>query len=193
MNQVWWNKHAESQYNTFKDWVGNENAPTKKYSAEYCFKKGYTSVVDMGCADSTFLRSLQNVDPTIQYMGVDSCTFFVNMNKQNNIPVIECDITNIPELSDSSFDICFSRHTIEHQPSFEPLLKEMIRIGKKEACHIFFIKPDENPTSINFGNDLYHNRYSRADIETYLLTNTKVRAHEWIQFGDEVALHILLN
>ena len=140
--QTWWNKNAKAQYETFKNWVGNKDAPTKKYSAEHCHAKGYESVADLGCADGTFYLSLKDVYSEIKYVGVDSCTFFVEMNTRNGIPTIQSDIRNIPDIKDSSVDMCYSRHTFEHQPDFETILGEMIRIGKKEACHIFFIKPD---------------------------------------------------
>lgn len=52
-DQTWWNKNAEAMYGTFKEWVGDENAMTKKYAVQYFHEKKYKSVVDLGCADAT--------------------------------------------------------------------------------------------------------------------------------------------
>lgn len=193
MEQIWWNKHVEEQYSTFKEWVGDELSSTKLYSANYCLENGYNSVADLGCGDATFYFSLQRVSTTISYIGVDSCNFFVKMNNDRNIPTLSSDIRNIPLMNDSSVDICFSRHTLEHQPTYDSLLREMIRIGKKEACHIFFIKPDNIPEQINFSDDLYHNKYCINDIESFLSSINKVKQFTWIDLGTECALHIILN
>ena len=182
-------------YSTFKEWVGDENALTKQYAVKYINDKGYKSVVDMGCGDATMFYGIKNKYPDIEYVGVDSCSFFITMNKRRNIPVIESDIRNVTNLADSSMDICFSRHTFEHQSFFKDILKEMIRIGKKEACHIFFIKPS-NEENINYDSktDLYHNTYSKNDIEEYLLTNPKVASWNWTDLTQsENALHIYLH
>jgi ubiquinone/menaquinone biosynthesis C-methylase UbiE len=191
--QTWWNKNAETMYSTFKEWVGDDAAPSKQYASDYILKQKYNSVVDVGCGDATFYYSIKNKSENIEYTGVDSCIFFVTMNTKRNIPMINSDIRNIPALADSSVDICFSRHTFEHQPSFNIILSEMIRIGKKEACHIFFIKPDDTPESIRYSNELYHNKYSRKDIDTFLSNNTKVLKWDWNNLNDkEVSLHVIL-
>jgi ubiquinone/menaquinone biosynthesis C-methylase UbiE len=191
--QTWWNNNAEKLYSTFKDWVGDDKAPSKKYAADYILSKNYKSVADLGCGDATFYYSIKHVSQDIEYTGIDSCNFFINMNADRNITIINSDIRNIPALTDSSIDICFSRHTFEHQPTFTNILSEMIRIGKKEACHIFFIKPDNNPEAISYGGELYHNKYSRKDIDTFLLANAKVNTWNWIDLNDkEIALHVTL-
>lgn len=142
-----------------------------------------------------FIFSIQKVDSSIKYIGVDSCLFFINMNRKRNIPVIESDIRNVSVLKDDSIDICFSRHTFEHQSRFQEILDEMIRIGKKEACHIFFIKPSSTEKiSYDKQTNLYHNTYSKDDIEEHLRKNQKVLYWNWIDLNsNENALHIYLK
>ena len=196
--QVWWNKNAAKQYDTFKWWVGDDEAESKKYSAQYCVDRKYTSVADVGCGDATFYSSLIKLNKDIQYVGVDSCDFFIELNTKRNIPVIKSDIRHMPAIADSSFDICFSRHTFEHQLSFDKVLTEMIRVGRKEACHIFFIKPDEKKELIILGTDdykdLFHNKYCKSDIEYLLSNHSKVKSFYWKDLNEqEVALHVLLR
>jgi hypothetical protein len=70
----------------------------------------------------------------------------------------------------------------------------MIRIGKFEACHIFFIKPHSNKTVTNHDGTLYHNTYSIQEIESFLSRNPKVSSWKWVDINkEENALHILLK
>jgi ubiquinone/menaquinone biosynthesis C-methylase UbiE len=192
--QVWWNQNAEKSYDRFKEWVGDDDASSKVYSAKYCNNKNYKTVADLGCGDATFFYSLKNVNANIQYLGVDSCTFFVKLNTSRQIPMLESDIRRINSLADSSIDWAYSRHTLEHQPNFKLLLEEMIRVGKLEACHIFFIKPHSNKTITNHDGTLYHNTYSIQEIESFLSSNPKVSSWKWVELNkDENALHIFLQ
>jgi ubiquinone/menaquinone biosynthesis C-methylase UbiE len=88
---------------------------------------------------------------------LDSCKFFLQLNRDQNRAVIDTDLRKVPA-EDSIVECAFSRHTFEHQDCFETILSEMIRIGKKEAMHIFFIQPRDK-TEINYDAaiDLYHN------------------------------------
>ncbi len=45
--QIWWNLNAETNFNTFKNWVGDENAETKVYIADYLKPLNYQSIVDL--------------------------------------------------------------------------------------------------------------------------------------------------
>ena len=192
--QTWWNDNINNKLNTFKNWVGDENASTKIYGRKHIYNKNYKSILDIGCAHATMYHGFKNDSYDIDYTGVDSCLFFVNDNNKNGIKTLESDVQNIP-VGDSSFDVVFSRHIIEHQSSLEPLLLETIRIAKYEAMHIFFIKPIEGDNHI-INHDpvlnLYHNSYSRSVIEN-ILNNSKVSKYYWVLFDNEEVLHIELK
>jgi len=193
--QTWWNQYAEKQYNQFREWVGNEDEESKVYSAEYCIQKRYKTVIDLGCGDATFFRTIKTRHPSITYVGVDSCDFFVNLCNTNHIPVVKSDIRSIPTIPDSSIDFVFSRHTWEHQPECQSILREMIRLAKHEACHIFFIKPHMEPTKIVYEKeiDLHHNVYSKIELERVLSSIPKVKEWHWVDINEkEVALHIMV-
>ena len=83
-------------------------------------------------------------------------------------------------VADNSFDVAFSRHVLEHQPDFQPVLEEMIRISSKLATHIFFKKPSTTK-KIDFDPkiNLYHNIYSQQDINNYLKQHDKVERFQW--------------
>ena len=71
----------------------------------------------------------------------------------------------------------------------------MIRLAKKEAIHVFFIIPGENEI-INYDEkqNLYHNTFSKPEIEKYLKANNDVDSFSWIQLTEtEAALSITKN
>ena len=191
--QTWWNTNINNQIYDFKIWVGDENAESKIYMAKYLQSKSYTSLMDAGCGNATFNTTLKNYNISLHYTGVDSCQYFIELNSKNNIEMIYADIRQIP-LLDSSYDIVFSRHTFEHQPNFDIILDELIRIASKEMCHIFFIKPS-SIQCINYDKivDLYHNIYSKSIIEEHLMKNKKVKYWSWNNINEkECALHVYL-
>jgi ubiquinone/menaquinone biosynthesis C-methylase UbiE len=191
--QTWWNKNIDTKLETFKGWVGDWNAPSKQYMANYLKNKSYSSLIDAGCANATFYHTLKYNNINIDYIGVDSCKQFIETNNKNGIQTIDNDIRDMKHFTDSSIDIVFSRHTLEHQPNFEQTLNEFIRVANQEVCHIFFIPPkivekmDYNPEI-----DLYHNVYSISKIETFLQNHSKVSKWNFAYNigSNECALHI---
>jgi ubiquinone/menaquinone biosynthesis C-methylase UbiE len=180
--QTYWNNFMNNEtYKTFENWVGKSDANSKLYFYEYIKDKNYNSILDIGCGDATIFQGLQNNNININYTGVDSCKYFVDMAKKNNINIIQSDIRKI-NASDSSYDIVFGRHVIEHQPELESLLNEMIRLSIKECVHIFFIKPIEGDNNyINYSSkeDLYHNTYCINNIKRLLDNNPKVDKYKF--------------
>jgi ubiquinone/menaquinone biosynthesis C-methylase UbiE len=193
--QTWWNENIKSQINVFKNWVGDETAESKRYAAKYLRSKQYNTFLDVGCGTATMSKCLLDHKLALQYTGVDSCDYLINLGKEHGIDIINSDVRNMNNILTSSYDFGFSRHVFEHQESFNPALSELIRVSKYEACHIFFIKPSETQLiHYNSNNNLYHNTYSIHDINAFLQNNKKVNYWEWVNINKgEVALHIILS
>jgi hypothetical protein len=71
----------------------------------------------------------------------------------------------------------------------------MIRVAKNYVVHIFFIKPGEKE-EIKYWEEenLYHNHYSKEDIENYLTKNSRVKEFSWLDINDkENALIVTLK
>ena len=194
--QTWWKDNAEAQLNHFKHWVGDASAPSKVYMAEYL--KGcpsYQTVLDAGCGTGTFYDTLRQHNLSMDYTGADSCPYFLRMNRERGLHMIEADIRFLP-LPERAVDVAFSRHTFEHQPGPIAVLKELIRVARREACHIFFIKPLEGAEAkpvINWDpvTNLYHNTYRRVDIEGLLSRHPDVASWRWVDVNEqECALHV---
>jgi ubiquinone/menaquinone biosynthesis C-methylase UbiE len=125
----------------FKAWIGDYSAQSKVIMRQYIISKGYKSIADVGFGVATEYEGYKNEGYQIDYVGIDSCSILVNRNKSIGIPMIESNCEKIP-LPDNSVDVAYSRHVFEHQPSFVGTLAELIRIGRKEAIHVFFINPN---------------------------------------------------
>jgi len=191
--QTWWNDNIKSKINEFKQWVGDETAESKQYIKSYLRSKKYQSFLDVGCGTATMKKCIKD-ELNIEYTGVDSCTYFIEMGLKANIKIIDSDVRNMSAIADSSYDFGFARHIFEHQESFNDVLSELIRVSTYEACHIFFIKPGQTEEK-NFDPavKLFHNRYSIHEINAYLKTNKKVQTWEWVHINNsEIALHMTL-
>lgn len=186
LKQTWWdnNLNNKSMFNTFLGWVGDSSAPSKKRFREFLKDQNFKSIVDVGCGPATEFFGFANEGIEIQYTGVDSSEFLVNYNQDRNIPMVLAEAHNIP-VPDDSFEVAFSRHVLEHQPTFAPVIDELIRISSKLAVHIWFHKPeDKEIIDYDSGQNLYHNYYRKVDIEQHLLSNKKVKSIEWIDVDD---------
>jgi ubiquinone/menaquinone biosynthesis C-methylase UbiE len=183
----WWNKNMnDSMLPTFKGWVGDYNSETKKFSREYIESKNYKSIIDIGCALCDMYYGFKNEKYEIDYTGLDSCQYFIDKNKELAINVIKSDMNKI-NIRDNSYDVVFARHVLEHLPTFKDALSEFIRISSKEVIVIFFIKPLDKEEIRYDNTDLYHNIYSKKEIENFISKYN----YEWNDINDkEIILHI---
>lgn len=187
----WWNDNMnDDKLSIFEGWVGNFNTKSKKLIRDHVILKNYKSILDIGCGLCDTYYGYKQDNYNIEYTGLDSCKYFVEKAIVQNINIIESDMTKI-DVPDSSYDVVYGRHILEHLPTYKIALDEFIRIAKFEIIIIFFIKPSNlEEIRYNDGNDLYHNIYSKKDIESSLENND----YNWVEINDsEIALYIKKN
>lgn len=209
----WWNKNAETRMNDFKSWVGDFNQASKVYCRKYVADKQYKTIIDCGCGLATDYYGFKNDKYEINYTGLDSCGFFVNSNKENGITMIEAELEKDLPITNDSYEVVYCREVLEHLSHYEKTLTELIRIASKEVLVVFFIKPDHSEENINYWTeeDLYHNKYNKEKLETFLANSPKVDKLSWIDIldlpysveststetikptGEKVILHIVLK
>lgn len=190
--QTWWDKEIKDQYTEFKSWVGTPNATSKVVIRDFIISEGYKSIVDFGCGmcDDYF----EYLKIPIYWRGIESSDFLYKHTQVKEIPVInvEAHDTNLPN---NTAQVAYSRHVLEHQRHYEPILSEMIRIASHIAIHIFFIPP-RNTEIINWQREinLYHNTFIRKEMENFIMNNPKVNNFTWLPVTKtEEALIIKLN
>jgi len=179
-NQTWWDKNLGQKFGEFKNWIGDFNAESKVFVRNHVRQQGYKTLADFGCGPATEYFGYKNDGYEIHYMGIDSSWVLYSHATSQGVPVLHSAVEEVP-VPDSSFDVSFSRHVLEHLPTFRECLGEMIRTGKKEVINIFFIEPTEEAEKIDFfvPDQLYHNRYNKKDIESFCLANPKVLSLRW--------------
>jgi ubiquinone/menaquinone biosynthesis C-methylase UbiE len=193
--QTWWDNHLPTRFEEFISWVGPSNNISKVFFRNYVKNKQYKSLIDLGCGNATEFFAYQKEYPELSYLGIDSSVFLYNTNTSLGVNMWNSPAENTG-LLDNHSEVVFSRHLLEHQPQFQPVLKEMIRLASKEAIHVFFIPPKDNPEHIGYDSsqNLYHNRYNKNDIETFVKGNEKIQSFKWIKISEEeCALSIMVN
>jgi len=183
--QTWWDDVLPSKWAEFESWIGSSAATTKAYSRAHIKNKGYKSLIDLGCGNATEYFAYKEEYPELNYIGVDSSKFLFKRNTDLEIPMILAEADSVP-LPDNAVEVVFVRHVLEHQPTYVPIMNEMIRLAEKEAIHIFFIKPDEQPTYINFdpAQNLFHNRYNIGEMEEFLRSHKDVESFSWVDLTE---------
>ena len=182
--QTWWDNNLDTRYDEFTSWVGDSNSLSKVYFRNYIKEKKYTSLVDIGCGNATEFFAYQQEYPELKYTGIDSSKILNEKNTKLGVPMVLASAENTGLKSDYA-EVAFSRHVLEHQPKFQFVLDEIIRLASKVAIHVFFITPGDNNEHIGYDSseNLYHNRYNKKDIEEYIQLNSKVEKYEWIDIG----------
>ena len=190
--QTWWDKEIKNQFNDFKSWVGKSNAQSKVVIRDFIIKEGYKSIIDFGCGLCDDYFEYKKIP--ITWTGIEGSEFLYKHTQVQEIPVIKAEAhkTGLP---DQSAEVAYSRHVLEHQRYYEPILTEMIRVASKMVIHIFFISPRDKEI-INFqeNTNLYHNTFDRNEIFKFLEKHIKVKGFKFQQItSTEEALIINLK
>lgn len=154
-------------------------------------------MLDIPCGAGTDYFGILHDTIKIAYQGIEITPKLVTFCKDKGVPVLQGSIEQI-EFFDSSFDIAYARHILEHLSYYHKALHELIRVAKKEVLVVFFIPPQSMPDKINLytirGFQLYNNRYNKELIEQFLREHKKVAHWLWQNITrSESFLHIYLN
>lgn len=196
-HEQWWTNNLSAYIGQFESWLGDENAASRICARAHIKDLGYKSILDIPCGLCAEYFGYEKENMEIQYLGMDITVQLVNRGRALGIPVLLGNIEKIP-CDDSSFDVCYARHILEHLPSYETALNELIRVAKKEVLVTFFMIPTPESTLIEGaylqGCLLYHNRYNKSCLEDFIKQNQKVRRIAWESVSNaESILHIYLG
>lgn len=200
-HEKWWTENTPKMFDTFDGWLGDTNSTSRVLAREHIKKMDYKTILDVPCGTCTEYLGYKQEEMPIAYTGLDITAYLVNRAKKMGINAVEGSIEKIP-FKDSSFEIVYSRHILEHLDYYELALNEAIRVAKNEVLVVFFINPSTTaPDSISRapynGAILYHNRYNRDKLNAFVTKNPKVKSTKWEDIGgianDESFLHIYLK
>lgn len=197
-HELWWSVN-EDKFDMFDGWLGDAFAKSRAVSREHVRKLGYRTMLDAPCGTCTEYFGYVSSKIPIEYTGLDITAYLVARAAELGIHAVEGSIEQIP-FPDSSFDLVYIRHLLEHLDYYHQALLESIRAAKKEVLVIFFIPPTSDPDNIFLsetdGAWLYHNHYNREKLEDFILDQPSVERIEWQNIPGtekEIILHIYLH
>jgi ubiquinone/menaquinone biosynthesis C-methylase UbiE len=176
----WWNKNAKNRMDDFRAWVGDFDQPSKIHCRKYIVSKQYKSLIDCGCGLASDYFGFKKDRYRIDYTGLDSCKYFVKINRKRGIYMVEAELEKNLPLRDSHYECVYGREILEHLSYYEKTISEMIRIASKEVILVFFIELGEMD-EINYWEeeDLYHNKYDKEKLEKFITGIKKVNKMFW--------------
>jgi ubiquinone/menaquinone biosynthesis C-methylase UbiE len=196
--EKWWQQSIGSLNDHLFYIMQHINAKTRVVVRNYIQKKNYTTILDAGCGKGQEWQGFLQDKIPIYYQGVEVIPELVAAGQKQKINIVEGSIEQIP-FEDQSFDLAYTRHVLEHLPTYQKALNELIRVARYEALIVFFIKPHQknediiNSVKIN-GISLYHNHYSKRKLQNFILSNSRVDHVVWHSpTYDEEILHIYLK
>jgi ubiquinone/menaquinone biosynthesis C-methylase UbiE len=195
--EQWWEKNVDSLMSEFAQWLGDTSDPSRLKARRHIQVRNYRSILDIPCGLATDFYGFRRDAVDIEYMGMDITPKLIKFAQDNNVPVRQGNIEAIA-CEDSSFDVCYARHILEHLAYYESAVAELIRVAKKEVLIVFFIKPTEasDTYTLNFDRDclLYANHYNRQKLQNFVLSNAKVASIEWEDVdAKDIILHVYLK
>lgn len=199
-HEQWWEVKCKEgdRFNQFAEWIGGPQELSRIAIRKHIHNQNYHSILDIPCGLCIDYMPLTEEIENLSYIGIDITQSFVSRAQSLGISVINGRIQEIP-FPDSSFEVTYSRHILEHLDSYETALRELIRVAQKEVLVVFFIIPIENDEDIIItgpvdGYPIYHNRYSRKKIEYFLSSISKVKSFSWQSVANtsETILHIFV-
>ena len=169
----WWenNLNAESGWAELEGWLETSEIKSREYIFDFIEKNNIKDVLEIGPGVFIDHRLFFSRNTDISYKCADITTQIVDRGKNMGIESYHCDIQKT-ELDDSNFELVYCRHVFEHLPEFNKALEEMLRIAKKYVIVVFWMLNDdteeENIISYDERLGLYHNKYSKKKIYSYL-------------------------
>lgn len=200
---AWWDAFSEAGgLPDLETWLGGVDAASRVRVRQRIAECRYENALDCGAGLGLDWFGSVNYSHPFVYSGIEPSEKMREATKKASVaygreeneffPIAEGSIEWIP-YPDSSFDLVYCRHVLEHLPRFEVGLSEMIRVATLEVIAVFFMRPGKEAYLYRERDGLWQNRYAKEDIEAALLQDEKAEVWFWETLGSEVLLHVYLN
>lgn len=189
----WWedNLSIPERHKEFSGWLEDSDMSSRTELFNLIELKKINNVLEIGPGIFTDYNIFFSKKENIQYSSIDITKKIVDSAKKMGINCEQSSVENII-YPDSSFELVYCRHVMEHLDYYTLALEEMIRVSNKHICIIFWLLND-NDDIINYNGDLklYHNNYSKTKIENLLIE--KNLSFEWLNSNNDKLLFISKN
>lgn len=194
---TWWNKNIPGQrLEEFKSWLVDGYQSDRIYCRKHIAKQEYKTFLDVGCGIAVEYFGFKDDAYPIEYTGVDSCNYLIDINRSKGIEMIDAELDNPLPIQDDGYDCVYAREIVEHLQFHRRTLDELIRVAKKEVIVTWFIRPDHEPEDIRYraDEDLFHNKYNLDKLEKFILSNDKVESLSWHEPNEKhTVLHVKMK
>lgn len=144
--------------------------------------KGVKSVLDVACGPGLDMDHLKRIVPKLpfKYTGIDFTPAFIREAEEHHPEqnFLVADAMNIP-FEDNSFDVVYTRHSLEHVSDPHKELDEMFRLAKKYII-IGWFRLVDGPTELKMRSNT-NGEYPLHDLNRDEFTN---RINEWGKIED---------
>lgn len=207
-HERWWSDNWETQAGKFHDWLASSQEPSRSlivqivdglHAANQLYddltddEKKPISVLECGVGCYIDYERYWAARQYVEYHGLDVTPQIVELGWSRGITVWEGSIEAIP-CPDNAFDVVYCRHVLEHLPSWEDALLEMLKVARDRVIVAFFLLDlDAEADRIYYDTvpevpATYHNVYSRANISRWL--DDRGYAYAWALAGTDWVLEI---
>lgn len=133
------------------------------------------TVVDLACGPATQLVQIAELNPDVQFKGVDlspemleRAKAYIGSKKLKNIELFSGDISNLRHFTDASIDAVISTMALHHLPTLDLLKKTFIEVNR-------ILKSDGGIYMVDFGHlksekSINYFAYQYADKQAELFT-----------------------
>jgi ubiquinone/menaquinone biosynthesis C-methylase UbiE len=187
----WWENNLSSNEleKEFEGWLENSDYDSRKKLFLIIQQRAINNVLELGPGTFIDYQMFFSKEKNISYHSIDITKKIVDNGKKMGI---ECSQGSIEQIKypDSHFNLVYCRHVFEHLDYYTQALSEMIRVSNKYVAVIFWLINDGDFDSINYDSNvkLYHNRYSKTKIETFL-TEQNLKFN-WVYCSNDIILFI---
>ena len=198
---AWWDSFTEAGgLADLETWLGGVDAPSRVRIRERIAECHYETVLDCGAGLGLDLVGLQNVSFPVRYQGIEPSAAMreaaqraaAAYSLEGDIPIVDGSIEAIP-FGDSTFDLVYARHILEHLPRVEVALAEMVRVARLEVVVVFFMRPGAEDYLLRERDGLWQNVWAKSRLDAALAVNDKVFVSFYETLGTEVLLHAYLK
>jgi ubiquinone/menaquinone biosynthesis C-methylase UbiE len=165
---TWWDNNLSNRNEEFSKWLETSDIESRNVLFKFIDNNNLNSILE--CGPGTYIDyNLYFKNSNKKYSAIDITDKVVNNGLENGIEASLSSIEDIQK-NDNEYDLVYCRHVLEHQDFYQKSIQEMVRVSKKYVVVIFWLLSEEENNQINYDDKeyLYHNIYSRKNIEKYL-------------------------